>query len=173
MCEASIILTGFMGSGKSSVGKVVSSQLGRSFIDLDEEIVKAAGWTINEIFARDGEQAFREIESFQLAKVLSSKNGIVLATGGGVVISAKNRELMRGSGVVVCLQVTLEQVMARISDSNDRPLLLADNATKRAETLLNEREHFYADADIRIDTDRKSVEDVAAEILCHLKGHIT
>jgi shikimate kinase len=170
MPERLVLLTGFMGSGKSSVGKVVADLLGWRFIDLDAEIVAVAGCSINEIFARDGEPAFRMRERSQLEKVLSMSEGCIVATGGGVVLSAHNRALMRSRGVVVNLKVTLEQVVARLKGCSDRPLLAGYDADKRAKALMDEREQFYADADIRIDTDGKSVEDVAAEILCRLKG---
>ncbi len=170
MPERPLILTGFMGSGKSSVGRVLAKRLGCRFIDLDAEIVAAAGCSINDIFARDGEQAFRLLESSMLEQVLSAGKGCVLATGGGAVISAQNRSLMRSRGVIINLNVTLDQVLARLKGSSDRPLLAGDDAALRATALMDEREQFYADADIRIDTDGKSVEDVSAEILCRLKG---
>jgi shikimate kinase len=165
-----LVLTGFMGSGKSSVGKVVAERLGLRFVDLDAEIVAASGCSINDTFARDGELAFRTLESSRLEQILLAGEGRVLATGGGTVISAQNRTLMRSRGVVINLKVTLEQVLARLSGCSDRPLLAGKDAAKRAKALMDEREQYYADADIRIDTDGKSVEDVAAEILCRLKG---
>jgi len=170
MPERLLILTGFMGSGKSSVGKIVAEQTGFRFIDLDAEIVAAAGCSINDIFARDGEEAFRRQESSRLEQLLSEGEMCVVATGGGAVISGRNRSLMRSRGVVINLKVTLEQVLARLDGCSDRPLLAGEDAAKRAKALMDEREQFYADADIRIDTDGKSVEDVAAEILCRLKG---
>ena len=170
MPERSLILTGFMGSGKSSVGKIVAEQLGRQFVDLDAEIVTVSGCSINEIFARDGEQEFRTLESSRLEQILSAGEGSVIATGGGAVIAVQNRMLMRSRGVIINLKVTLDQVLARLKGCSDRPLLAGEDAAKRATALMNEREQFYADADIRIDTDGKSVEDVAAEILCRLKG---
>lgn len=170
MPEQTLILTGFMGSGKSSVGTLVASRRGCRFIDLDAEIVAAAGCSINDIFARDGEQSFRALESSQLEKVLIAGEGSVIATGGGAVISVLNRSLMRNRGIIINLKVTLEQVMTRLKGCSDRPLLAGDDAAERARALMSEREQFYADADIRIDTDGKSVEDVATEILCRLKG---
>ncbi len=140
------------------------------FVDLDAEIVAAAGCSINDIFARDGEQSFRTLESLQLEKVLSAGEGSVIATGGGAVISANNRIMMRSRGVIVNLKVTLGSGADPSERDSDRPLLTGDDAAKRAKALMDEREQFYADADIRIDTDGKSVEDVAAEILCRLKG---
>ena len=170
MPDRPVILTGFMGSGKSSVGRVLARRLACRFVDLDSKIVAASGCPINDIFARDGEAAFRLLEREQLERVLSENEGAVIATGGGAVVSLENRTLMRSRGVIVNLKVTLEQVLHRLKGSTDRPLLSGDNAAKRAATLMHERELFYADADIRIDTDGKSVEDVAAEILCRLKG---
>ena len=173
MPEKVVILTGFMGSGKSSAGRIVAELLGQRFIDLDAEIVAAAGCSINDIFARDGECGFRALESSLLEKILATAKSSVLATGGGVVISDRNRTLMRGCGVIINLKVELEQVLARLEGCSDRPLLAGDDAVKRATTLMIEREQFYADADIRIDTGGKSVEDVAAEILCRLKGFLS
>jgi shikimate kinase len=172
MPEKTLILTGFMGSGKSSVGKFLASLRGCDFIDLDAEIVAVAGCSINNIFARDGEQSFRHLESLQLEKVLAAGEGSVIATGGGAVLAAQNRMLMRNRGVIINLKVTLEQVIARLKGCNDRPLLAGDDAAVSAQTLMSAREQFYADADIRIDTDGKSVEDVATEILCRLKGFL-
>ena len=170
MPEKMLILTGFMGSGKSTVGTVVADRLGCRYIDLDDEIAAAAGCSINDIFARDGEEEFRRLESALLEKVLSHCNGSVIATGGGAVLAARNRTLMRKRGVIINLKVTLEQVMSRLKGCTDRPLLACSDVAERAQKLMIEREQFYVDADIRIDTDGKSVEDVAAEILCRLKG---
>lgn len=173
MPERLLILTGFMGSGKSSVGKIVAERLGYRFIDLDAEIVAVAGCSINDIFARDGEHAFRTLESSQLEQILSTGERSVVATGGGAVISTQNRALMRTLGVIINLKVPLEQVLTRLKGCSDRPLLAGEDAESRAKALMNEREQFYADADIRIDTDGKSVEDVAAEILCRFKGFLS
>jgi shikimate kinase len=164
MSDRMVILTGFMGSGKSSVGKVLARQLSCSFVDLDSEIVSAAGCSINEIFSRDGETVFRILESEQLQKILSEDLEGVIATGGGVVIAEKNRKRMRDRGIIVNLKVTLEQVMTRLHGCSNRPLLLGENVPERVKALMDAREHFYADADIQIDTDGKSVEDVAMEI---------
>ena len=170
MPERLLILTGFMGSGKSSVGKVIAERTGCRLIDLDAEIVAAAGCSINDIFARDGEQAFRALESTHLERIMSVDKRCVVATGGGAVISEQNRKLMRSRGVIINLKVTIQQVLARLKGCSDRPLLAGEGAAVLAETLMSDREQFYADADIRIDTDGKSVEDVATEILCRLKG---
>ena len=173
MAERLVIMTGFMGSGKSTVGKIVAERLGYRFVDLDTEIVAVADCSVNDIFANKGEPAFRTLESSTLEQILLAEERCVVATGGGAVIYPQNRILMRRKGVIINLMVTLEQMLVRLKGCNDRPLLAGDDAAKRAEALLNEREQFYADADIRIDTDGKSVEDVAAEILCRLKGFLS
>ncbi len=170
MYDRPVVLTGFMGSGKSSVGRVLAEQMSCRFIDLDAEIVAAAGLSINEIFARDGEEAFRALESLQLERILSKGEMCVIATGGGAVIAQHNRSLMREWGVTVNLKVTLEQVLDRLHGCSDRPLLSGDKAPERVKVLIEGREQFYTDADIRIDTDGKSVEDVATVILSRLKG---
>lgn len=171
MASKTVLLTGFMGSGKSSVGKVLAERLACPLVDLDAAIVAEAGCSINEIFATEGEQAFRTKESALLAQILDDSSMTrVVATGGGVVIAPANRAVMRTNGIVVNLKVTLDQVLTRLAGCTDRPLLAGDCAADRVARLMAEREQFYADADIRIDTDGKSVEDVATEVLSRLKG---
>jgi len=168
MFDRPVILTGFMGSGKSSVGRVLAERLACRFVDLDAEIVVAAGRSINDIFARDGEQAFRSMESACLMRVLGGGRSVI-ATGGGVVMAEDNRNSIRRLGVVVNLAVSLPQVLKRLHGAVDRPLFAGSNAPNSLKLLMDGREQFYADADIRIDTDGKSVEDVAAEILRFLE----
>ena len=170
MPDRPVILTGFMGSGKSSVGKLLAEKLSCRFVDLDAEIVEAAGLSINDIFARDGEEFFRMLESANLERILTAEGCCVIATGGGAVINFQNREMMRNHGLVVNLKATLEQVLNRLHGCSNRPLLAGEKAPERVRALMEGREQYYADAEIRIDTDGKSVEDVAAVILSHLKG---
>lgn len=164
MPDRPVILTGFMGSGKSSVGKLLAESLKCAFIDLDSVIAREAGKTINEIFAESGEETFRKLESECLHKVL--KNGAsVVAGGGGVVVSESNRRMMRDHCYVVNLSASLDSVLQRLEGATDRPLFSGENAVNRVQKLMEERKQFYADADIKIDTDNKSVEDVVSEIL--------
>jgi len=164
-----IVLTGPMGSGKTSVGRLLAQGLNCEFIDLDALIVDRAGKSINAIFADDGEPAFRGLEQQQLADLVGRER-IVLSTGGGAVIDPENRRLMRLIGPVVNLTASLDVLAARLAACNDRPLLQGEEAERLAklERLLEEREQYYADSDIRIDTAGKSVEDVAAEVLKRL-----
>lgn len=169
MPERPVILTGFMGSGKSSVGRLLAKRLGCPFVDLDEVIVEVAGTSINAIFAEDGETAFRALESACLERVLTGGRAVI-ATGGGAVGAEHNRELMAHLGIVINLRVSLHQVLERLAGATDRPLYAGQDAAERVAALMEEREQFYRVAHIRIDTDGKSVEDVAAEILRFLKG---
>ena len=169
MFNRSVILTGFMGTGKSSVGRVLAELLGWQFVDLDAVIVANAGKSINEIFAADGESEFRNRENKCLERVLN--DGLaVIAGGGGVVIAESNRKMMRNRGCVVNLTASLSVILSRLDGADDRPLFAAEDAVNRVQALMEERKHFYEDADIRIDTNNKSVEDVAAEILSLIKG---
>ena len=164
-----IFLTGFMGCGKTSVGRVLSDRLGCDFVDLDQAIVSEAKADIKEIFASQGEPAFRRIESQALAR-FAARAGVVVSTGGGVVIAPENREVMRQSGNIVNLTASVEAIAARLCGDSERPLLEGDASGERIRNMLETREQFYADADLRIDTTAKTVEAVAAEIIAFLKG---
>lgn len=164
-----IFLTGFMGCGKTSVGRLLAERLGFLFVDLDEAIVKRAGCSIKEIFAQRGEPAFRELESQVLAE-MAQGIGLVVSTGGGAVLAQANRELMRASGRIVNLTATVECIAARVSGDSERPLLQGDPSLERIRTMLESREACYADADLRLDTSTKSIESVAGEIIALLQG---
>lgn len=168
----SIVLTGPMGSGKTSVGRVLASRLGWQFIDLDRLIEERAGTSINTIFAEQGEVVFRLLEQQQLAELVGRER-IVVSTGGGAVIRQENRHQMRLIGTVVNLTAPVAELAARLAACDDRPLLQGEEPLAlKIGRLMEEREQFYADSDIRIDTTAKSVEDVAAEVLERLaEGH--
>lgn len=160
-----IVLTGPMGSGKTSVGHLLAEKLGYDFVDLDVLVVEQEGSSIKEVFARDGEQVFREMEMTALA-TLADRTRMVLATGGGAVLKDENRQLMRMIGTVVNLVADIPSLVQRLEHAVDRPLLNSDEPReKRLGRLVQERENYYADADIRIDTTGKTLEDVAAEIM--------
>lgn len=161
----SIILTGPMGSGKTSVGKLLAARLDYQFQDLDAMIVKQSGKSINQIFAAEGEAVFREYEATVLASFAGLKR-TVLSTGGGVVIRESNRTMLHAAGLVVNLTATVSTLAGRLTLTDDRPLLQGDETLEaKIERIMVDREQFYADADIRIDTTGKTLEDVAAEIL--------
>lgn len=166
--ERNIVLTGPMGSGKTSVGQALAAKLGWEFLDLDAVVVAYAGKSVNEIFAQDGEPVFRQLEQEQLA-LLAGQRNVVLSTGGGAVLRDENRRMMRIIGTVVNLAAPQAELVARLSRVTDRPLLQGgEPLPDKIARLLLEREQCYADSDIRIDTAGKSVEDVAAEVLARL-----
>jgi shikimate kinase len=166
---SNIILTGFMGTGKSSVGKMLAQKTGYVFCDLDAIIVGQTGMSINEIFAKHGEAYFRELEA-NAVKQISSADKQVVATGGGAVIREDNRMLLRKSGIIVNLEASVEEIYTRLSNDSERPLLTDRKSAEKLAELLEQREQYYADADIRIDTTGRKVEDVVQEILLILRG---
>lgn len=153
-----------MGTGKSSVGRMLAQMTGMEFIDLDALIIKEAGRSINDIFASEGERYFRDLETSVLRKI-SHRDNMIIATGGGAVLAGENRTIFRQMGVVVNLIASPENISCRLQGADDRPLLKNGGEQGRITRLMLERELFYADADIRIDTDDKKIEDVAAEIM--------
>ncbi len=166
-----VILTGFMGTGKSSVGKVLARMTGWELLDLDTLIVQAAGRSINELFAQEGESFFRALESAELRRLVGHHGDFILATGGGAVLAPENRALFRKLGVVVNLTASPDVIRARLRHAEDRPLLNDEAARERVELMLRDREPSYAEADIRIDTAEKKIEDVAAEIMAFLSQY--
>jgi shikimate kinase len=165
---STIILTGFMGTGKTTVGRIIAKRLGYTFVDTDSCIVEREGCSINDIFSGKGESYFREIERDMLACVLRLDDQVI-STGGGAVISLENRRQMRCSGVVINLTATPDIILRRLERETERPLLQSARNLEMIEKLISERESYYADADIRIDTSGKNVEDVVREILLFLE----
>ncbi len=169
-----LILTGFMGSGKSSVGKELASLLHRPFIDLDKYIEKQTGLTISEIFEHQGETSFRRLEQQSLKTILAYPP-LVLATGGGTIINEDNRRLMQNRGYIVFLDASRDTIMERTGASHSRPLLLSGGKTisdrfrqQKIKDLLNERRPFYEICHLKILTDNLSVHQVARRILQQL-----
>ena len=118
-----LVLIGMMGAGKSTVGQRCAKRLGRPFVDTDERIAADAGASVAEVFARDGEPAFRELERRAVADACASVEPTVIAAGGGAVLDAENRRRMRETGLVVWLQAPVAQLAARVGDGRGRPLL--------------------------------------------------
>jgi len=164
-----IVLTGFMGTGKSSVGKLLARRLGYRFLDLDEMIVNRQKISINEIFAQYGERHFRTLEA-EAIRSIAEERGMVVSTGGGAVISQENRTMFRNIGLIVNLTASPGIILERLAQDDRRPLLHGCKDLAAIDRLMNEREPFYSDADIRIDTSGKKLEDVAREIIAFLEG---
>jgi shikimate kinase len=159
-----IVLTGFMGAGKTAVGRELSRILGWKIIDVDDEIVKARGMTINEIFSALGEPAFRDIETEMIRKVSQNRN-VIISTGGGAVLRQENMDILREHGVIICLWASPETVLRRTRGNDERPLLQVEDPLKRIQELLEFRRPFYEKADSMIETDEKSPFYIAKEIL--------
>ena len=151
------------GSGKSSTGRSLATFLDLTFIDTDEVIVKAIGKTIPDIFATEGEEAFRRYETQALESVAESE-GQVVGTGGGIVTQEINWELMRGSGQIVYLDTSVEWILKRTQDSAERPLLNGGSPEEKVEKLYNDRQDDYQKANNSVNTDGKTPEEVASEI---------
>lgn len=164
-----VCLTGFMGAGKSSVGAILAERLGLLFIDLDREIEAREHAGVPEIFSARGEDGFRLAESEALADVLAGPDAVI-ACGGGVVLKDANRAAMRAAGRVVYLSVSAEEALARIGDTTGRPLLAGD-AQALAQQILGARLSLYrACADIIVDTDGRTADEVAGEAVEALRG---
>ncbi len=161
----SIVLIGFMGVGKSSVGRTLARMTGLPRFDTDELITKRLKLTIPEIFETQGEQVFREAETGTLRE-LRDKAAAIIVTGGGIILSPENRELVRELGQVVYLAANEETLFQRISRRSNRPLLRTENPRATATSLLEERVPLYREvADVEVDTSLLTHEEVAARIL--------
>lgn len=157
--EQNIVLTGFMGTGKTTTGQCLAARLARPFIDTDAEIERRAGRPIADIFAQDGEAAFRRSEA-RLCRFYAGQRGLVIATGGGTLVDPGSRAVMLASGFVVCLDASPETIRARLAGETGRPLLSGD-----WEALLARRQPAYADIPSHVNTDGRTPEAVAEEVL--------
>jgi shikimate kinase/3-dehydroquinate synthase len=166
-----IILTGFSYTGKTKVGHEAARKLGWQFVDIDEEIVKLCSKPIADIFAQDGEERFRELESQVLEKICRGKE-LVISTGGGAIMNVANRELMVDSGVVICLEAKPATIYRRLledardnADQEVRPLLDGPEPLKRIESLKGFRQPYYALSDWTVHTDGLTIEQAADEVI--------
>lgn len=168
--KRNIYLIGFSGTGKTNSGRHAAALLGWDFFEMDDEIEARTGKKIPEIFAEDGEEKFREIET-EVLKEAASRSKVVVSTGGGVPTREENRKLMAGSGVVIRLSATPETISSRLSASAGRrgralrPLLGSEAPVERVRALLAEREEAYATADGTINTEGLRHADVAQLIV--------
>lgn len=165
-----IFLVGPMGAGKSTIGRALAKELKLDFYDSDEVIEKRAGADISWIFDIEGEEGFRQRE-IKVIDELTQKNNIVLATGGGVIISPENRSVLAARGTVIYLKTSLEQQYERTKRDTRRPLLQTENLTERLEELRDERQPYYEElSDISFETDKLTVKAVANNIIKYLYG---
>ena len=158
-----VVLVGFMGSGKSSVGRELARRFGVPFVDVDAWIESATGCRIRDLFAREGEAAFREREKAALREILSVK-GCVIATGGGAFVDAENRVLLRSYAPVVYLDAAVETLLGRLAADLGRPLLRGGDREEVVRELLSRRVPGYRTADVTVPTDGRTVEEVAVQV---------
>ena len=160
-----IFIVGPMGSGKSTVGKIISDELFLDFFDTDDEIEMRTGASIDWIFDLEGESGFRKRESEILTEMVK-KNSIVLSTGGGIILDSSNRELLSSRGTVFYLSTPIPVQVERTAKDKDRPLLKNGDPAKILSKLHNEREELYKSvSDHIIETESKSSQEVASEII--------
>lgn len=161
-----IVLMGFMGAGKTTVGKYLAKMLSCEFIDTDERIELEQGRKISDIFAESGEQAFRDMETELLRRLQDSEEDFVLSIGGGMPVREENRELLRKIGTVVYLKASKETIIKRVSGDRSRPLLLGGELEEKVTSLMNAREKIYVEtAHAKVTTDNRSPEEIADFII--------
>lgn len=153
-----------MGTGKSTVGRKVASQLGRRFFDTDLLIEQEARTSIANIFAKKGEAHFRALEHDMIVRMCQEKE-VVIATGGGTIINAENAARLKSSGIVICLTATPEVILARVQSNTDRPLLQGNDPLGKIRSLLAARADAYVKADLTIDTSMLDLECVVETII--------
>ena len=165
-----IFIVGPMGSGKSTVGKILSDELFLNFFDTDEEIESRTGASIDWIFDLEGEEGFRKREGLVLEE-MAEKNSIVLSTGGGIILSSSNRELLSSRGTVFYLSTPIAIQVERTSKDKNRPLLKNGDPEEILSKLHKVRKTLYEEvSDHIIETENKSSQEVAAEIISLVKG---
>lgn len=162
--QPNLYLVGMMGTGKSTTGKILADKLGMNFIDSDQSIEKSSGQSITEIFAKQGEEAFRNLEQEFIANGHRSQNQVV-ACGGGLCIPAGMMELLKSKGTVICLLATPETLLERTKTDHSRPLLQVAHPIEQLEMLIQERESRYREADYLIKTDGLTVDQIVAAIV--------
>ena len=169
--KGNIILIGPMGSGKTSTGRMLAKEMGYAFADTDEEVTKRTGVSIAYIFDVEGEEGFRKRECLALKECLNDNNKI-LSTGGGIVLSKENRDLLQDRGMVVYLQTSIRFQVKRIASTNNRPLLQNKDPEETLEKLMLTRAPLYEEiADITIMTDNKSLQEMSKEIQRAINEH--
>jgi shikimate kinase len=168
-----IFLCGFMGCGKTTVGQALAEKLGMTFIDMDRQIENTQGESVSDIFKNHGEAYFRALET-KTAKELSLMNGVVVATGGGAVMSSENVEAFKSGGIVVLIDVPVEVIALRLHDDTTRPLLKKPDKNEVMRSLYLERMPIYRSAaDFTVsNSDNRACQLIADEILEKAKGSL-
>ena len=161
-----IVLMGFMGAGKTTVGKELAEVLSCDFIDTDEQIEKEQNRKISDIFEKDGEAVFRDMETELLKRLQESKGSFVLSIGGGMPVREENRELLRNLGTVVYLKASKEELVRRLSGDTKRPLLQGGGLEEKVTALMSAREEIYKETAHRtMITEGKMISELVKEII--------
>ena len=167
--NCNIFLIGFMGAGRSTIARTLQRELGFPLVEMDERIVQEQGMSINDIFAQYGEAHFREIES-QLVVDLGKQEPSIVSCGGGVVVRPENTQNMKKSGRIVLLKASPETIFERVKNSTDRPILNGHMNVEYIAELMEKRRALYEEAaDITIQTDGKTREQICEEIIGKLR----
>lgn len=166
---ATVVLTGFMATGKSSVGERLAKRLARPFVDTDRLVERAEGRSIEAIFATDGEPYFRAAERRAIGEALALGDAVI-ATGGGAIVDPENFAALSAAAPIVCLTARPEILAARAGATGSRPLLAGEDPRRRIDRLLAERAPAYAKADLTIDTSERTVDEVVDRIVEFLGG---
>jgi shikimate kinase len=161
--KPNIVLVGFMGTGKTSVGRRLASQLRMRYVDTDDIIERDSGRRISNIFSEDGEPAFRDLESEAVRKASKLYN-YVISTGGGAVLRESNMEALKGSGIIFCLTATPEEIYRRVRHQTHRPLLQTPDALGKIQSMLAERQPHYAEVDYTVRTTGRPFREIIGYI---------
>lgn len=161
--KPNLYLTGFMGTGKSSVGRLAAQRLGLEFVDSDVAIEAAQGRGISEIFATEGEKAFRKMER-AFVETGHQPSGMLVACGGGLVVEPGMMDLVKGKGLVIALIASARAIYDRVKGNRNRPLLLVDDPMAEIERMLAVREPVYREAHVQILTEGRSLVDVVNHV---------
>jgi shikimate kinase len=159
-----IALIGFMGAGKSSVGRAVAEMLDFEFVDTDALIEARTGKNITQIFATDGEPHFRSLEH-SVVQQLATRDKVVISTGGGLPTNQDNLESLKTHALVICLWASAERIWERVKHQTHRPLLQTPNPQERIQELLLARARFYRQADVLLHTDNRSQRQVCQQVI--------
>ena len=170
--DRTVVLVGLMGAGKSAIGRRLASRLGLSFVDADAEIVKAAGTSIEDIFERHGEAAFRDGERRVIARLLHAP-AHVLATGGGAFIDPSTRALIKKRAISVWLRANLDVLFERVSRRSHRPLLKTGDPWAKLADLMEQRYPIYAEADIIVDSGDGPISSMVDRVIAAVEEYLS
>lgn len=164
-----IVLTGFMGTGKTAAGQALARTIGYGFVDSDREIESRQGRSVQQIFESEGEPYFRQLEKETIAR-LAQLPKTVLSVGGGAILNQETFGLLDLAGVMIHLTATVDEIAGRLGHGNERPLLAGGDRKKKIRKLMEERKPIYSKVQIQIDTTAKAIDEVVQKIMDHLKS---